>query len=78
MFDHPFRLPRRTPAQQTPVPCPGCRVGTLLVYRSCLSISFSCASCQGSYELGDLARTLDEEAFEALESFVNDRLSDRI
>ncbi len=78
MPGYSYRVPRRTLAQQTPVPCPSCRNGSLLVHRSCLSTSFSCSSCQQSFDLGTLARALDEEAFVTLEAFVNDRLSDRI
>lgn len=64
--------------QGTAVPCPACAQGELQLRFSCLSTRFVCSACAGEFQLGDLVERVDEDQFEALASFVGDRLSDRV
>lgn len=72
------RLPARLGASDTEIPCPGCADGVLWVRISCLGVASGCAACGATYELSDLARALEEDAFEQLEGMLGWRMSDRV
>jgi len=64
--------------QDTDVPCPRCPEGFVWVRISCLGVSAGCRGCGATYELGDLARALDDETFSRLEQLLGGRFSDRV
>jgi uncharacterized protein (DUF983 family) len=68
----------RPAVRQTQVGCPACGDGTLVVRPSCLRTRFACPWCGADFDLAELARRLDDEAFGALEQAVGGRLSDRV
>lgn len=64
--------------KETDVPCPRCPDGLVWVRVSCLGVTAGCRACRASFELGDLARALDDNAFSRLEQLLGGRFSDRV
>ncbi len=72
------RFRPRGAGQGTGVTCPACGQGQLLVHAFCLRTWLSCPGCEADFNLAELARRLDDEAFATLERVVGGRLSDRV
>lgn len=58
--------------------CPACARGRLAVRISCMHASVDCSSCDRTFTLSQLSRSLGTEDFTLVAEAVADRSSDRV